>query len=72
MEIDDGSSIRDKSDIELEELVRDNPRSTQLHRDAQVERNHREQRRLRRPALTKAIVGGILVVIVIIAYLRTC
>jgi hypothetical protein len=72
MGTDHDSSMKDKSDMELEELVRDNPRSTQLHKEAQSERDLREQKRLRRPALTKAFVGAVLLVTAIIAYMRTC
>jgi len=64
--------MKDKSDIELEEVVRDNPRATQLHREAKSELDLREQKRLRSPVLAKWIVAGILVVTAIIAYLRTC
>jgi len=64
--------MKDKSDIELEELVRDNPRATDLHQEAKSELELREQKRLRRPVLTKWVVVGILLVTAMIAYLRTC
>ena len=72
MELENETLMKDKSDMELEELVRENPRSTELHRDAQSEMDLREQKRLRRPALTKVIVVAILLAIAITAYLQTC
>jgi hypothetical protein len=70
--MEDPALLKDKSDAELEEILRDNSHLTQLHREAQSEWSVRERKRLRRPAWTKAIVGAILLGIVIIAYLRTC
>jgi hypothetical protein len=72
MGFDDTPSLKDKSDAELEEILRDHPHSTQIHKLAQSEWNLREQKRLRRPAWTQFIVATILVGIAIVAYLRSC
>ena len=63
--------MKDKSNAELEELLRNAPRFSEAHTEAQSEWMLREQKRLRRPAWTQAIVVAILLGIVIIAYLRT-
>lgn len=72
MRLDDKLSLKEKSDAELEEVLRDSPHLSQTHREAQSEWTLRERKRLRRPAWTQAIVAAILMGIVIVAYLRTC
>ena len=72
MVLDNNQSLKDKSDAELEEVLRDSPHLSQTHREAQSEWFLRERKRLRRPAWTQAIVAAILIGIVIVAYLRTC
>lgn len=64
--------MKDKSDVELEELIRDNPRATEMHQEAQSTLDLRNQQRLRRPIVAKYVVAGILVITAIISYLRTC
>ena len=70
--MEDRQDLTGKSDLELEEILRESPHSSQLHRDAQSERDRREQERMQRPARTQAIVAAILCVIAILAYLRAC
>ena len=65
-------SLKEKSDIELEEIIRENPHATKLHRDAETEQASRKQRQDRRPARTQAIVAAILTAIALLAYLRAC
>jgi hypothetical protein len=72
MGVDNTTSLKDKSDAELEEVLRDSPHLSQAHSEAQSEWSLRERKQLRRPTWTRAIVAAILIGIMIVAYLRTC
>jgi hypothetical protein len=65
-------SLKEKSDMELEEIIRENPRSTKLRTEAEFEQASRRQKQARRPARTQVIVAGILTAIALLAYLRAC
>jgi hypothetical protein len=66
------SSMKDKTELELDEILRDTPHASPLHREAQSELDLRKQKELRHSNWTRVTFGAILAVIVLIAYLRTC